>query len=96
MEDKLFSKLIKSAEQAVEIVRGQREPSRVFKVDAQIVKAIREKTGLSQAKFASLIHIPIATLQNWEQGRRHPEGPAAALLTAIRNDPQGVVAALNP
>ena len=86
---------MKSAEQAVEITRGQRKPSRVFEVEAQVVKAIRERTGLSQVNFATLINIPVATLRNWEQGRRHPKGPAAALLTAISNDPEHVVAALN-
>lgn len=95
MEDKLFEKLIESASQAVEIVHGNRAPSRSFEVSSDIIREIRESTGLSQEKFAGLIHISVGTLRNWEQGRRRPEGPAAALLTALRNDPQHVVAALN-
>ena len=95
MEDKLFEKLIESASQATEIVRGKRVPSRTFEVSSDIIREIRESTGLSQEKFAGLIHISVGTLRNWEQGRRRPEGPAAALLTAIRNDPRRVVAALN-
>ena len=95
MDDKLFAELIKSASQAVEIVRGDRKPSRTFEVSSEIVREIRESTGLSQEKFAGLFHISVGTLRNWEQGRRRPDGPAAALLTAIKNDPEHVVAALN-
>lgn len=58
------------------------------------VRAIRALTGLSQAKFAELLDIEVATLRNWEQGRREPTGPARALLRAIRNDPMAVIRAL--
>ena len=40
----------------------------------EVMKAIREKTGLSQSQFALLIGVSLKTLQNWEQGRRHPVG----------------------
>ncbi len=95
MEDELFQKLIESASQAAQIVRGERAPSRTFELSSDLIREIRESVGLSQEKFASLIHISVGTLRNWEQGRRRPVGPAAALLTAIRNDPRRVVAALN-
>lgn len=95
MDDKLFAKLIESASQATEIVRGDRKASRTFEVTSDIVREIRESTGLSQERFAGLFHISVGTLRNWEQGRRRPDGPAAALLTAIKNDPKHVVAALN-
>lgn len=95
MQKRLFERLLKSANQAVEIVDGRRPASRSFEVSSDFVRAIRESTGLSQEKFASLIRISVGTLRNWEQGRRRPDGPAAALLMAIRNDPKHVVAALN-
>ncbi|MCY1416837.1 hypothetical protein D9M71_323540 [compost metagenome] len=78
-----------------EIVRGERQPSREFHVDAVKVREIRRATGLSQAKFAQKIDVAVGTLRNWEQGRRDPEGPARALLRAIHNDPVHVLAALN-
>jgi putative transcriptional regulator len=59
------------------------------------VRAIRAVTGLSQAKFAELLSIEVATLRNWEQGRREPTGAARALLRAIRNDPVAVIKALS-
>ena len=95
MKDEMFQQLIESASQAAEIVRGERAPSRTFEVSSDLIREIRESIGLSQEKFANLIHISVGTLRNWEQGRRRPVGPAAALLTAIRNDPKRVVAALN-
>ena len=58
------------------------------------VAAIRAKTGLSQERFARAFRISPHTLRNWEQGRRLPEGPARALLMAIRRDPKGLLRAL--
>jgi putative transcriptional regulator len=51
------------------------------------VRAIRERTSLSQSAFAHLIGVSVKTLQNWEQDRRRPTGPAAALLTIIAYEP---------
>lgn len=95
MDDKLFEQLMESATQATEIVRGDRKPSRSFEVTVDVLRQIRKSTGLSQERFAGLFHISIGTLRNWEQGRQRPDGPAAALLTAIKNDPKNAIAALN-
>ena len=54
----------------------------------------RAGTGLSQAQFAKLIGVSLRTLQEWEQGRKRPSGPAAALLRIVARDPD-VVGALN-
>ncbi len=94
MDNKLFNELLESVQQADEIVKGEREPAREFHVDALQVKRIREATGLTQARFAQLIHVSKGTLVNWEQGRRSPSGPATALLTALQNDPVNVVKAV--
>jgi len=94
MDKKLFARLEESMGQMNEIARGERAPSREFIVDALRVKEIRQKTGLSQAKFARVIDVQVGTLQNWEQGRREPTGPAKALLRAISKDPEHVLQAL--
>jgi putative transcriptional regulator len=91
---KFFEKLLLSVEQAGEIVRGERPPSRVFYVDSAQVREIRAMTQLSQPKFAKLLQVDVGTLRNWEQGRREPTGPAKALLRAIKNNPQAVLKAL--
>jgi putative transcriptional regulator len=91
---KFFEKLFESVQQADEIVRGTRPPSRVFYVDSAQVREIRAMTQLSQQKFAKLLQVDVGTLRNWEQGRRDPTGPAKALLRAIKNNPQAVLKAL--
>ena len=68
------------------------DPAGADDVDA---RAIRALTGLSQGQFAELLGIEVATLRNWEQGRRTPTGPARALLRAINNNPVEVVRALH-
>ena len=55
------------------------------------VAAIREEYGLSQAKFAALLGISVRTLQNWEQGRRRPQGPARVLLRVVSKHPKAVL-----
>jgi putative transcriptional regulator len=95
MEDQLFDDLIKSVTEAGQILSGERKPTRIFTIDAASVREIRESLALSQRQFASIVHVSIKTLRNWEQGIRTPDGAAAALLTAIRNDPEHVLAALN-
>lgn len=79
---------------ASEIARGERAPTREFTVGEPDVKRIRKASGLSQARFARLIHVEIGTLRNWEQGRRTPTGPAQVLLRAIEKDPRAVLRAI--
>lgn len=94
MDADMFANLMESVAQMDEIVRGERQPSREFHIDAVGVKEIRQATGLSQARFANVIDVQVGTLRNWEQGRREPTGPAKALLRAISKDPQHVLQAL--
>ncbi|MGY3232750.1 putative transcriptional regulator [Luteibacter sp. HA06] len=91
---KFFEDLMKSVQEMDGILKGERQPFRVFHVDPVAVKALRETTGLSQSKFALLLDVDVGTLRNWEQGRRAPTGPARALLRAIHKDPKHVLAAL--
>lgn len=52
------------------------------------VKEIRDSLGLSQESFSSLMQVSIRTLQDWEQGRRKPSGPACSLLRIAAHSPQ--------
>jgi putative transcriptional regulator len=74
MNENDFELLCESIRQAGEIRRGVRKPSRTFVIEDPNPKAIRERLGLSQSRFASIIGVSVRTLQNWEQGRREPEG----------------------
>jgi len=51
-------------------------------------KAVRTKTGLSQTAFAGVLGVSVRTLQEWEQGRRKPQGPARALLAIASRCPE--------
>jgi putative transcriptional regulator len=95
MNEKDFDLLCESIRQAGEIRRGVRKPSRTFVLEDPDPKAIRERLGLSQSRFASIIGVSVRTLQNWEQGRREPEGPAKALLRVVDREPQAVLHALH-
>jgi len=91
MNDESFEELIASVKEAGKIRRGEVAASRVFDIPEPDVKAIREGIGFSQSKFANLIGVNIRTLQNWEQGHRHPTGPAKVLLKLVQVDPKSVV-----
>lgn len=95
MNKQSFDELIESVREAGKIHRGEKKASRVFSFNPLDVKKIREKTGLSQSEFSTLVHVSLRTLQNWEQGRRVPTGPALALLTIIKNDPVHAIEALH-
>ena len=94
MKDNDFQKIVKSVKQAGRIRRGTMKSSRVSTFNPADVRAIRKKLAKSQSEFALMIGVSIATLQNWEQGRRRPEGPAQALLKIASKNPNAVVEAL--
>lgn len=90
-----FDELVTSIKEAGKIHRGEVAPSRSFEFEAADVKEIRTSLDLSQSEFAMLIGVSVATLQNWEQGRRRPEGPARALLKIAASNPKAVLEALS-
>jgi putative transcriptional regulator len=55
---------------------------------------IRKRLGLSQRRFAEAIHVPVATLQNWEQGRTLMDPSARALMTILAREPEAALRAL--
>jgi len=95
MNEKEFEKLKNSVRQAGKIRRGKMKPGRVIEFDPADIKKIRHKLAKSQAEFAMMIGVSISTLQNWEQGRRQPEGPARALLKIAAENPEAVDKALS-
>jgi putative transcriptional regulator len=94
VKQKDFDRLIASVKQAGAIRRGQLKVRRETEFRPEDVRAIRSKLEKSQEEFALMIGVSVATLQNWEQGRRRPEGPARALLRVAEKNPQVVAKAL--
>lgn len=95
MKEKEFNELCESIKEAGQILSGEKKPSRVFHFPETDIKAIRKKLKKSQAKFASMIGVNVGTLRNWEQGKRHPQGPARALLKVAEKNPEAIVDALH-
>ena len=95
MKDTAFQELLTSVRQAGKIRRGSLRASRVVTFEPTDVQAVRAKLGASQAEFALMIGVSVATLRNWEQGRRTPDGPALALLRVASRNPKAVVEALH-
>lgn len=58
------------------------------------VAKIRQKLDLTQDEFADFMGVKVKTLQNWEQKRREPQGPARALLRVAKNAPEAILKAL--
>jgi len=90
-----FDKLLASIKEAGEIKAGRKAPSRVYEIKPPEIKTVRERLNVSQHDFALMIGVSVRTLQNWEQGRRKPEGPAKALLRIAAMNPSAVLDALH-
>jgi putative transcriptional regulator len=94
MKQTLFQSLLDSIEEA-----GQhRQRGKLKKGSRATVRSklreVRESAGLSQAQLAKLLNVSVRTLQNWEQARRRPSGPALALLKILELQPEIVLQAL--
>jgi len=95
MKREHFEKLVASIQEAGEIKAGRKTPSRVYEIKPPEIKTVREKLNVSQNEFALMIGVSVRTLQNWEQGRRKPEGPAKALLRIASRNPTAILDALH-
>ena len=91
MDDKLFNELESNLKEAVHITKGRMAPktSYVMVTPAQ-VKAVRRKTGMSQAVFARAFHLSLDTVKGWEQGKRSPDAAASNYLRMIQANPEFV------
>lgn len=96
MKDELFNELLESVREGGTILRGEKLPSRTFEIDKTEVQRIRANYRLSQNEFATLLGISLDTLQNWEQGRRLPQGPARVLLQVAAKHPEAVWDVVQP
>ena len=96
MKKEMFEELLQSISQAGEIRRGVRKPSRCFSYPPARIQTLRIRWNVSQKQFASMIGVSKGTLENWEQGRRSPRGPAKALLRIVEREPKAAFKALQP
>jgi putative transcriptional regulator len=96
MDKQHFDQLIKGVREMKRHLAGK--SVRGIKVTDLVepdVRAIREAARISQSQFATLIGVNLRTLQNWEQHRTRPTGPARALLKIVASDPKSAIEALH-
>lgn len=96
MDKQHFDQLVKGVREmkrhmAGKAVRG----ARTTQMDEPDIRAIREAAKISQSQFAELIGVNLRTLQNWEQRRTKPTGPARALLKIVASNPKSAIEALH-
>jgi putative transcriptional regulator len=93
MDKQHFDQLVKGVREMKRHIAGKRvRGARVTTIDTPSVKHIREAANISQSQFAKLIGVNLRTLQNWEQERTRPTGPARALLKIVASDPKALEA----
>lgn len=86
--------VIRGAEEALAIAKGEMEPAAVFVPETVDVAAIRKRLKLSQTAFAERFCLPVGTIRDWEQERRSPDRAAVVLLSIIDRNPDVVAKTL--
>lgn len=96
MSKKAFDAIAAGLRDALAYAEGDKTRGRLHRVRVPDVDvgSMRGKLGLSQGDFAAAFGVSVATVRNWEQGRRRPEGPARVLLAVIEKAPEAVLGAL--
>jgi len=88
---KAFKEISAGLDDAIKHARDMKNQVVVHEPETIDVKAIREKTGMSQQRFCATFGISLGTLRHWEQGLRSPRGPARVLLKVVDSDPKAVM-----
>jgi putative transcriptional regulator len=96
MNDEMFNELADSVREGMAIMKGKKQPSRIYHFESSNIQKIRSRYNLSQQDFARMIGISVDTLQNWEQGRRKPSGPAKVLLEIAQSNPEVLLKTFKP
>ena len=93
MDKEHFDQLVKGVREMKRHIAGKTvRGAKSTEVPAPDVRTIREAAQISQSQFAKLIGVNLRTLQNWEQHRTQPTGPAKALLKRVALNPKAIEA----
>jgi putative transcriptional regulator len=97
MKKNRFDRLAASLGEVRTHVATGRFAGRISKVEvgASDIRAVRERSGMTQRQFAAAFGIGLGTLQKWERGERRPSGAARSLLLVMQADLPAVVKALD-
>ncbi|RMD95987.1 MAG: helix-turn-helix domain-containing protein [Bacteroidetes bacterium] len=91
---KAYNDIREGLDDAIAHAKGKKHKAKEHRMEAIDVKAIREKTGMSQQRFCATFGISIGTLRHWEQGLRSPRGAARVLLRVVEHNPRAVMKAI--
>ena len=96
MKSKRFERLVESLDEVRTHVATGRFAGRISKIEvaAGDIRAVRQRSGMTQQQFAATFGIGLCTLQKWERGERRPSGAAKSLLRVMQADLPSVVKAL--
>ncbi len=92
---KAFTEISAGLKDAIAHSQGESTGTIEHRPEIINVKAIREKTGMSQQHFCATYGISIGTLRHWEQGLRTPRGPARVLLKVVERNPKAIIDAIS-
>ncbi len=91
-----YARIKEGLEEMVAIEKGRKKPARVHRFfTSKEIRALRRKAGVSQRAFAAMLGVSNRTLQDWEQGRRTPTGPAMNLLRLYEAMPKAITKVLS-
>jgi putative transcriptional regulator len=91
-----FDQMMNGLNDVEAFLAGEQEGFKAHVPQEVDVKAIRNRLGMTQARFSDTFGFSLDAIKHWEGGRRTPEAPARTLLTVIASDPAAVLNALNP
>ena len=91
-----FEQMMNGLHDVEAFLAGKQEGFKTHVPQEVDVKAIRNRLGMTQAKFSGVFGFSLDAIKHWEGGRRTPEAPARTLLTVIDKNPTAVLTALNP
>jgi putative transcriptional regulator len=97
MKKRRFDRLVESLGEVGTHVAAGRFSGRISRIEIEAgdVRAVRERSGMTQQQFAAAFGIGLGTLQKWERGERRPSGAARSLLKVMQANLPAVVAALD-
>lgn len=91
-----FEQMMDGLNDVEAFLAGKQEGFKAHVPEEVDVKAIRNRLGMTQARFSNTFGFSLDAIKHWEGGRRNPEAPARALLTVIDKNPAAVLTALHP
>src|SRR5260370_36015546 len=91
-----FEQMMDGLNDVEAFLAGEEEGFKAHVLQEVDVKAIRDRLGMTQARFSNTFGFSLDAIKHWEGGRRTPEAPARTLLTVIDKNPAAVLTAVNP